>query len=86
MTKGWNCTGEPSVCALIPIPTNDTNETNVTDSLCGNGMFDVNETCDDNNTINSFLSDFKLIVIDDGCSSSCLIEVGYLCIGAPSIC
>jgi len=33
------------------------------------------ETCDDNNTF-----------INDGCSSSCQLESGYICSGSPSVC
>ena len=42
---------------------------------CGNGNIQNNEECDDGNSISG-----------DGCSSSCLVEAGYECTGAPSVC
>lgn len=43
---------------------------------CGDGMQEIGETCDDNNTNDG-----------DGCSSTCAVEPGWLCMGnAPSIC
>ncbi|TNF25669.1 MAG: DUF4215 domain-containing protein [Deltaproteobacteria bacterium] len=42
---------------------------------CGDGVIDPWETCDDGGTASG-----------DGCSSSCQIEAGYLCDGAPSSC
>lgn len=46
-------------------------------SVCGDSVITagIGETCDDSNTLNN-----------DGCSSSCLIENGYNCIGQPSVC
>ena len=44
-------------------------------SVCGNGIIETGEQCDDGNTANS-----------DGCSSTCQIESGWLCAGEPSIC
>lgn len=43
--------------------------------LCGNGVIDNNEECDDNN-IASF----------DGCSSMCMVEDHWACSGTPSKC
>ncbi len=43
--------------------------------LCGNGMVQSSETCDDGNTNNN-----------DGCSSTCTIENGWTCSGQPSVC
>ena len=43
--------------------------------LCGNGLIEGSEACDDRNTNNG-----------DGCSSSCQIESGYVCRGEPSQC
>lgn len=43
--------------------------------VCGNGVTESPETCDDGNTVAS-----------DGCSAVCRIESGYTCIGTPSIC
>ena len=53
----------------------------VSTTSCGDGAIqDPNgdgqgENCDDGNVANS-----------DGCSSSCLTETGYICIGEPSVC
>lgn len=44
-------------------------------ALCGNGMLDAFETCDDGN-----------IVSGDGCSSVCQTEQTYSCSGEPSTC
>ncbi|MDI1436465.1 DVUA0089 family protein [Polyangium sorediatum] len=44
-------------------------------ALCGNGVITGSETCDDGNTNSG-----------DGCSSSCVVEQGYKCTGAPSVC
>jgi cysteine-rich repeat protein len=44
-------------------------------SICGDGRVMGSEACDDLNTADS-----------DGCSSVCLIEVGFQCIGEPSAC
>jgi len=43
--------------------------------VCGNGVIENNELCDDENGINN-----------DGCSSSCKIELGWFCNGEPSDC
>ena len=53
---------------LSPDPKNDPN-------LCGNGIINSPEQCDDGNNANG-----------DGCSSGCLIESGYTCSGTPSVC
>jgi cysteine-rich repeat protein len=42
---------------------------------CGNGLKETGETCDDGGTSNG-----------NGCSSTCFIEPGYACTGAPSVC
>jgi cysteine-rich repeat protein len=44
-------------------------------SHCGDGKINGGELCDDNNTKSG-----------DGCSSICLIENNYTCIGVPSAC
>lgn len=44
-------------------------------ALCGNGVQNLGEQCDDSNNIS-----------EDGCSSTCQIEAGYTCSGWPSIC
>lgn len=43
--------------------------------LCGNGLADPDEQCDDGNTANG-----------DGCSVKCIIEEGFGCRGQPSSC
>lgn len=43
--------------------------------VCGNGVIEEGETCDDNDASG-----------EDGCSSSCLVEEGYECTGQPSVC
>ena len=43
--------------------------------VCGDGVIEGGEECDDENTDD-----------DDGCSSLCAVESGYSCIGEPSIC
>ncbi len=45
---------------------NDTNNGGIEESLCGNGVIDEGELCDDGNLSNS-----------DGCSSLCEVEKGY---------
>lgn len=44
---------------------------------CGNGIVEVDETCDDS----------VIPPADgDGCSAVCQMEEGFLCLGAPSVC
>ena len=42
---------------------------------CGDGVSDWGESCDDGATVSG-----------DGCSSTCTLEPGYTCRGAPSVC
>jgi cysteine-rich repeat protein len=44
-------------------------------SVCGNGLIEVGEQCDDLGTTGG-----------DGCNSVCQIESGYSCSGEPSVC
>ena len=44
-------------------------------AVCGDGLINGADECDDGNTANG-----------DGCSSSCVIEDGFECTGAPSVC
>ena len=46
-----------------------------TGAICGNGVVNTGETCDDGNT-----------TANDGCNSLCATETGFTCTGAPSIC
>ncbi len=43
--------------------------------VCGDGVVEVAEQCDDGNTADS-----------DGCSSTCTVEPAFACVGEPSIC
>lgn len=43
--------------------------------ICGDGVVDQGETCDDGNTSNN-----------DGCGATCATEHGFSCTGAPSVC
>lgn len=47
------------------------------DESCGNGIVDilVGESCDDDATAGG-----------DGCSATCRVEVGWICVGQPSVC
>ena len=42
---------------------------------CGNGIKEQNEACDDGNIVNG-----------DGCSAMCQVELGFQCVGTPSVC
>jgi cysteine-rich repeat protein len=44
-------------------------------SVCGNGVVEAGETCDDGNVANS-----------DGCTAACLVQAGFSCTGVPSTC
>ena len=44
-------------------------------AICGNGIKEGSEACDDKNIVN-----------DDGCSTTCQIETGWTCNGQPSVC
>src|SRR3569832_1172825 len=44
-------------------------------SVCGNGVFDAGEQCDDGDAISG-----------DGCLSGCTIQSGWKCSGQPSVC
>jgi cysteine-rich repeat protein len=44
-------------------------------SVCGNGLVEQFESCDDEN-----------LASGDGCDGACAIEAGYSCSGAPSAC
>jgi len=44
-------------------------------SVCGNGVIQSGEVCDDGDAMSG-----------DGCSATCAVESGYVCSGAPSIC
>ncbi|MBU1719308.1 MAG: hypothetical protein KKA07_09565 [Bacteroidetes bacterium] len=44
-------------------------------AVCGNGLIEAPEACDDGDTDPG-----------DGCSDSCTVEAGYSCVGEPSVC
>jgi cysteine-rich repeat protein len=44
-------------------------------AVCGNGIVDGTETCDDGG-----------VASGDGCSAACTVEAGYACTGSPSVC
>ena len=43
--------------------------------VCGNGVPEAGETCDDANVSSG-----------DGCSATCAVEAGFDCVGTPSVC
>jgi cysteine-rich repeat protein len=55
--------------------TEGTTDSTTGDDLCGNGVIDPGELCDDGNGESM-----------DGCASSCVIECGYLCLEAGEAC
>ena len=44
-------------------------------AVCGDGIIELDEVCDDNGTGNG-----------DGCSDACAVEPDYICEGTPSVC
>lgn len=62
---GGTCQQAQNGCNVCVIPV----------SVCGNGILNQGETCDDANTTAA-----------DGCSSACSIESNFSCSGAPSVC
>lgn len=52
-----------------------TADVTVQSNICGNGILEMGEQCDDGSTLGG-----------DGCSADCTVESGYSCIGSPSIC
>src|SRR5205823_1640165 len=62
----WYCTGIPSVCQQGGSPPQP---------VCGNGVIDPGEQCDDGNT-----------QAGDGCNYNCKEEHYWRCTGIPSSC
>ncbi|QDE91756.1 hypothetical protein BHS06_23765 [Myxococcus xanthus] len=54
---------------------NPTTNTCISPNVCGNGILDEGELCDDGDT-----------TAGDGCSATCAIEDGFGCTGIPSVC
>lgn len=44
-------------------------------AICGDGIVQVGESCDDGNFTNG-----------DGCTATCSVQIGYSCAGSPSVC
>ena len=63
------------LCLALSTMLSLTGCTDSVDPVCGNGVIEDGETCDDAGTAAS-----------DGCSASCQIEDGFTCSGAPSTC
>jgi cysteine-rich repeat protein len=53
----------------------DTTGTGGAPAVCGNGMVEAGEGCDDGNT-----------AVGDGCGAGCQPETGWSCAGSPSVC
>ncbi|MCA9529032.1 MAG: DUF4215 domain-containing protein [Myxococcales bacterium] len=64
---GTACNGGAGMC--------DGSGTCVANPVCGDGVHDTGEQCDDGNTTSG-----------DGCSGTCQVEPGYECSGEPSVC
>ncbi|MFA5828867.1 MAG: MopE-related protein, partial [Candidatus Shapirobacteria bacterium] len=64
-----------SACNNNPSITSQKFSVVVAPSVCGNGLTESGETCDDAN-----------IHDNDGCSSTCSAESGFNCNGSPSVC
>ncbi len=54
---------------------NKTTPDNSNFGVCGNGLVESGETCDDGN-----------VTAGDGCNATCNVEVGFICTGSPSVC
>lgn len=71
---GYTCTGAPSICSSGNPPPPPPPPPPAA-AVCGNGVIESGETCDDGNAANT-----------DGCSSTCIVETDFSCTGAPSTC
>ncbi len=69
IAEDTDCTVEGNIC------NSDEPAMCVPPSVCGDGMIEGSETCDDSNA-----------VAGDGCSDACVIEAGFTCMDSPSVC
>lgn len=75
-TNEANCsTSYPFFSDTMAHCTSCTNGVCANPAICGNGILETGETCDDGNTMST-----------DGCSTACQVEAGYICTGTPSQC
>ncbi len=58
----------------IVVPKNEVSNIN-TFAVCGDGVVNGGEQCDDGNLTNG-----------DGCSITCTVQAGFSCVGSPSVC
>jgi len=74
----WDICGVSTVCGSLEGLCSTGFECNSTGQcvpLCGNSIINTGEGCDDGNTASG-----------DGCSSTCVVEGGWICTGQPSDC
>jgi cysteine-rich repeat protein len=74
-TSGGGCTHTDNDEGSVTITCDDGTTLTFKVPVCGNGLVETGEACDDANT-----------TADDGCSATCTIDTGYLCRGTPSAC
>lgn len=81
-TENWICWGSPSDCDPCDkgkVAVYSFNQLGYCEEKCGDGWIltkDIDDqACDDGNTDNN-----------DGCSSNCRVEDGWVCEGEPSVC
>ena len=80
--KGYSDAAHLASALKIPYPSHEVKTaelksliTNRSLMICGNGVIEGGESCDDGGENNG-----------DGCSSTCMIEPGWSCFGTPSVC
>ncbi|MDP2692947.1 MAG: hypothetical protein Q8O88_04880, partial [bacterium] len=73
---GVSCANDCSVCGDGVCTGLETTASCSSDcSTCGDGLITGSEACDDSG-----------IVVGDGCGNTCSVELGFSCVGEPSIC